>query len=177
MNICVFCGSGKGTNPHYTGAARSLGKLFAGNNITLIYGGGNVGLMGVVADAVMENGGKVIGIIPDFLMKREVGHRGITQLEVVHSMHERKKRMADLAEGFIALPGGWGTLEELAEILTWRQLGLIDDPVAILNTEKFFDPLLQQMQKMTDDGFLRQGWMDVLHVSESPEQLLSYFIR
>jgi uncharacterized protein (TIGR00730 family) len=133
--------------------------------------------MGVVADAVMDNGGKVIGIIPDFLMKREVGHRGITQLEVVQSMHERKKRMADLAQGFIALPGGWGTLEELAEILTWRQLGLINDPIAILNTEKFFDPLLEQMQKMTDDGFLRSGWMDVLHVSDSPEQLLSYFIR
>jgi uncharacterized protein (TIGR00730 family) len=177
MNICVFCGSSKGTNPLYTDAAKSLGKLFAGNNITLIYGGGNVGLMGVVADAVMDNGGKVIGIIPDFLMKREVGHRGITQLEVVQSMHERKKRMADLAQGFIALPGGWGTLEELAEILTWRQLGLINDPIAILNTEKFFDPLLEQMQKMTDDGFLRSGWMDVLHVSDSPEQLLSYFIR
>jgi uncharacterized protein (TIGR00730 family) len=177
MNICVFCGSSKGTNPRYADAAITLGKLFAQQNITLIYGGGKVGLMGVVADAVMQHGGKVIGIIPDFLMKREVGHRGITQLEVVDSMHERKKRMADLADGFIALPGGWGTLEELAEILTWRQLTLINDPVAILNTEKFFDPLLEQMNRMTTDGFLRPGWMDTLHVSESPEQLLTYFIR
>ena len=177
MNICVFCGSSKGTNPRYADAAASLGKLFAQQNITLVYGGGNVGLMGIVADAVMDHGGKVIGIIPDFLMKREVGHRGITQLEVVASMHERKQRMADLADGFIALPGGWGTLEELAEILTWRQLTLIKDPVALLNTDKFFDPLLAQMHRMTDDGFLREGWTNVLHVSDSPEQLLTYFIR
>jgi uncharacterized protein (TIGR00730 family) len=176
MNICVFCGSSKGTTPVYIEAAKNLGKLLAEKKITLVYGGGNVGLMGVIADAVIEHEGKVIGIIPEFLMRREVGHRGITQLEVVQSMHERKKRMADLADGFIAMPGGWGTLEELAEILTWRQLTLIDQPVGILNTAGFFDPLLQQMHKMTDEGFLKHGWLDTLHVAETPSQLLEYFV-
>jgi uncharacterized protein (TIGR00730 family) len=133
--------------------------------------------MGIVADAVMAEGGEVIGIIPDFLVKREVAHRGITRLEIVESMHQRKQRMASLADGFLALPGGWGTLEELAEILTWRQLGLIEQPIVILNINHFFDPLLAQMREMAEDGFLRPAYLNVLKVASSPEEALSVLYR
>jgi len=173
MNICVFCGSGTGRNPVYAEAARALGKLMVQNHSTLIYGGGNIGLMGIVADAVMADGGKVIGVIPDFLMQKEVGHKGLTQLEVVGSMHERKRRMADLANAFVALPGGWGTLDELAEILTWRQLGLVKAPVAILNTNHYFDTLLKQMEVMVTEGFLSSQNLADLLVTETPETLLA----
>jgi uncharacterized protein (TIGR00730 family) len=173
MNICVFCGSSTGVNRVYAEAARELGYLLATQGHQLIYGGGNVGLMGVLADAVLQQQGKVIGIIPGFLLDREVGHRNLTQLEVVTSMHERKKRMADLAEAFIALPGGWGTLEELAEILTWRQLNLIAHPVGLLNINGFFTPLLDQMQFMVEEGFLRKENLELLKVENSPEKLLS----
>jgi uncharacterized protein (TIGR00730 family) len=175
MNVCVFCGSSTGINPAYAEAARSLGGLLARNKMRLIYGGGNVGLMGIVADAVMAGGGEVIGIIPDFLLKREVGHRGITSLEVVETMHERKKRMADLADAFIALPGGWGTMEELTEVLTWRQLGLIKQPVGIINVNNFFDPLLDQLRKMVQEEFVRPAYLNVLLVESSPEKLLTAF--
>jgi uncharacterized protein (TIGR00730 family) len=141
--------------------------------IRLIYGGGNVGLMGIVADSVLASQGEVIGVIPDFLMKREVGHTGITRLEVVESMHLRKKRMADLADAFIALPGGWGTMEELCEVLTWRQLGLIQQPVAILNVNNFFDPLLEQLRKMIQEGYVKPEYLTVLQVETSPEKLLA----
>lgn len=162
-----------GRNPIYADAARTLGRLMAQHQSTLIYGGGNIGLMGTVADAVMAGGGKVIGVIPDFLMQKEVGHKGLTQLEVVGSMHERKRRMADLADAFVALPGGWGTLDELAEILTWRQLGLVKAPVAILNTNHYFDTLLKQMEVMVIEGFLSaQNFADVL-VADTPETLLT----
>jgi hypothetical protein len=172
MNICVFCGSSLGLNPVFEAAAKELGKLMAAQGHTLVYGGGNIGLMGAVADAVMEHGGEVIGVIPDFLLQREVGHRGVSRLEVVNSMHERKKRMADLSHAFIAMPGGWGTLDELAEILTWRQLNLIQQPIALLNTADFFVPLLQQMRHMVDAGFLRESNLDFLMVESSPEKLL-----
>lgn len=173
MNICVFCGSSIGNNPIYKEAARHLGQLMAESSHNLVYGGGNVGLMGVVADSVMEHNGKVIGVIPDFLLRREVGHRGISELEVVSSMHERKKRMADLADAFIAMPGGWGTLDELAEILTWKQLELIHQPIGLLNTRHFFNPLLDQMRLMVSAGFLRQENLDFLKVEETAEKLLS----
>ena len=176
MNICVFCGSATGVNPIYRKAAVDLGKALAQHSITLIYGGGNVGLMGIVADSVMQHGGKVIGVIPDFLLKREVGHRGITELVIVDSMHERKKKMADLADGFIALPGGWGTLEELAEVLTWRQLQLINNPVAILNVNNFYDALLSQMRHMTEEGFLQSRWLDIVKVETTAEKLISCFV-
>jgi uncharacterized protein (TIGR00730 family) len=127
--------------------------------------------MGVVANAVMDAGGKVTGVIPRFLLDREVGHRGITSLEVVDSMHERKMRMAQLADAFVALPGGWGTLEELCEILTWKQLTLINQPVAVLNTAHFFDPLLDQMRLMVREGFLRSENLDLLQVVNSPEDI------
>lgn len=176
MNVCVFCGSGTGLNPVYSETARKLGKLLANSSIRLIYGGGNIGLMGVIADAVMEGGGKVSGVIPEFLLRKEVGHRGITDLEVVESMHQRKQRMADLADAFVAIPGGWGTLEEIAEILTWKQLGLISQPVILLNTNHFFDPLLDQMRLMVKEGFLRSGYFNLLQVENSPEGILSLLV-
>jgi hypothetical protein len=173
MNVCVFCGSGIGNNPIYAEAAAELGSLLAKNSYKLIYGGGNVGLMGVVADAVMRNGGEVIGVIPDFLLKREVGHRGITDLEIVESMHQRKKRMADLSNAFVAMPGGWGTLEELAEILTWKQLELIKQPVVMLNINNFFDPLLEQMRKMIQEGFLKIDYYKHLKIVNTPAEIFS----
>jgi uncharacterized protein (TIGR00730 family) len=173
MNVCVFCGSSTGVNPVYAEAAKALGMLLARDSITLVYGGGNVGLMGIVADAVMQANGEVIGVIPDFLLKREVGHRGITSLEVVESMHERKKRMADLADAFIALPGGWGTMEELTEVLTWRQLGLVNKAVFILNINNFFDPLLQQLGKMVSEGFVRPEYQKYLQVETSVTTLVA----
>lgn len=176
MNICVFCGSSKGHNSIYSDAAKELGALFAIQQHTLIYGGGNIGLMGILADSILSKGGRVIGIIPDFLMQKEVGHTGLTELEIVHSMHERKKRMADLADVFIVLPGGWGTLDETAEILTWRQLCLIQQPLGILNINGFFDPLLQQMRLMVNEGFLNSANLNSVKVSSSPEKLLSQLI-
>jgi hypothetical protein len=173
MNICVFCGSSAGENPLFAQAAEDLGRLLAFRGDGLVYGGGNIGLMGILADAVMSHHGRVTGVIPEFLLQREVGHRGLTSLEVVSSMHMRKKRMADLSDAFMAIPGGWGTLEELAEILTWRQLGLIRQPVGLLNTHHFFDPLLEQMRIMVREGFLKANQMDQLHVETSADKLLS----
>lgn len=172
-SICIFCGSSTGVNPLYSAAARELGRTLARAKVSLIYGGGKVGLMGVLADEVLAHGGEVVGVIPDFLYQWEVGHKGVTRLEIVQTMHERKKRMADLADGFVAMPGGWGTLDELAEILTWRQLGLIHQPVGVLNTNSFFSPLLDQFQRMTTDGFLKETAAQTLLVSESPEQLVT----
>jgi uncharacterized protein (TIGR00730 family) len=176
MNICVFCGSSIGIDSVYANSAKDLGKLMAQQGHTLVYGGGNVGLMGIIADAVLENGGQVVGVIPDFLMQREVGHYGLTTLEIVPSMHERKKRMADLSHAFIAMPGGWGTLDEIAEILTWKQLGLIDQPVGILNTNGFFDTLISQMKLMVREGFLKPANMESVKISASPTDLLYQII-
>lgn len=173
MNICVFCGSSTGSHPIYKEAAQELGTLIGSSNHSLVYGGGNVGLMGIVADATMASGGKVIGVIPEFLQRREVAHHGLTQLEVVDTMHQRKQRMAEMTDVFIAMPGGWGTLDELAEILTWRQLGLIQCPIGILNTNSFFDHLLEQMRLMTQQGFLGNASLEVLNVSPTPKQLLT----
>jgi len=174
MNVCVFCGSARGRKPVYADVAEKLGRLFADASIQLVYGGGNIGLMGIVADAVMTHGGAVTGVIPSFLLEREVGHRGITHLEVVESMHQRKQRMADLADAFVALPGGWGTLEELCEILTWKQLRLISQPVVLLNSHHFFDPLLDQMRLMVNDGFLSADTFSLLRVEDTPEGVLSF---
>jgi uncharacterized protein (TIGR00730 family) len=172
-SVCVFCGSSVGTDEVFASAAKELGRLLAKNNCTLIYGGGKVGLMGIVADEVIRNSGKVVGVIPDFLYKREVGHDGLTQLEIVGSMHQRKKRMADLSDAFIAMPGGWGTLDELAEILTWRQLGLVTGQIGLLNTASFFNPLISQLQHMTTKGFVSEANSKTLLVAEEPLQLLT----
>jgi uncharacterized protein (TIGR00730 family) len=173
MNVCVFCGSSFGLNPVYVKSAGALADILSGRGCTLVYGGGNVGIMGVVADRMIANGSRVIGIIPQFLVNREVGHTGISTLEVVPGMHERKKRMADLSKAFIAFPGGMGTLEEIAEILTWKQLGLIDAPVGLLNINHFFDPLIAQLNLMMAEGFLRPENLDELRISENPDELLT----
>jgi len=175
-NICVFCGSSTGNGPEFASAARRLGKLIAKQNKTLIYGGGNIGLMGIVADTVMKEGGSVIGVIPDFLLKREVGHLGLTELIVVKSMHERKQKMASLADAFIAMPGGFGTLEEVAEIVTWVQLEIIHKPVALLNVEGYFDHLLAQLDVMASNGFTSKKHRTILKSAHTPDALLDLLL-
>jgi len=173
MNICVFCGSSSGNDAVYSNAAKELAACLVKTKSSLIYGGAKIGLMGILADEVIARGGIVTGVIPEFLVNLEVGHTGITQLEIVSTMHERKRRMAELADAFIAMPGGWGTLDELAEILTWKQLKLIHEPVGLLNVNSFFASLLSQMSKMTDEGFLRPENLEEIKVSDNPQHLLT----
>ena len=149
--LCVYCGSNAGNNPVYAEQARVLGRTMAEQGLALVYGGGNVGLMGIVADAVLEHGGEVIGVIPQQLVDWEVAHRGVTRLEVVDSMHTRKQRMFELSDGFIALPGGFGTMDEMFEMLTWRQLGIGDKPCAFLDVEGFYTPLMGMIDRMLDE--------------------------
>ena len=152
--LCVYCGSNAGNNPVYAEQARVLGRTMAEQGLALVYGGGNVGLMGIVADAVLEHGGEVIGVIPQQLVDWEVAHRGVTRLEVVDSMHTRKQRMFELSDGFIALPGGFGTLDEMFEMLTWRQLGLGKKPCAFLDVQGFWQPLMTMLDSMVRERFL-----------------------
>ena len=154
--ICVFCGSNLGTNLAYGDAAVILGRLLVEREIELVYGGGNIGLMGVLADAVLQAHGRVIGVIPESLMVREVGHAGLTDLRIVKSMHERKALMSDLSDGFIALPGGFGTFEEFCEVVTWSQLGIQSKPCGLLNLEGYYDPLLALFDRAVSEGFLRE---------------------
>ncbi|MCB0841905.1 MAG: TIGR00730 family Rossman fold protein [Bacteroidetes bacterium] len=171
-NLCVFCGSNAGADPIYTQAAQELGKLMAERDMTLVYGGGNVGLMGVIADECLNHGGKVIGVIPNFLQDKEVGHDGLTKMIVVKTMHERKQIMADLSDGFVAMPGGFGTMDELCEILTWSQLGLHSNPIGLLNINGYYDHLKILFDHMVDQRFLHpQNRATVLSHSK-PEQLL-----
>lgn len=172
-HICVFCGSNAGHNPVYTQAAVELGQLMASRNIGLVYGGGNVGLMGIIADACLEAGGKVTGVIPEFLLAKEVGHTGLTEMIVVKTMHERKQRMADLSEGFIAMPGGFGTLDELCEILTWAQLGLHGFPIGLLNVNHYFQPLVNMFDHMAEERFLHPQNRSMVLLHDRPEELLS----
>lgn len=176
--ICVFCGASPGKHPAYAHAADVLGRLLAVRGIGLVYGGGNVGLMGVVANACMAAGGHVTGIIPDALVGKEVEgepveHRSISRLEVVESMHVRKARMAELSDGFIAMPGGFGTFEELFEVLTWAQLGFHHKPVGLLNVEAYFEPLLGLCDQAVSEGFLRQDSRDLLMADTHAEDLLA----
>lgn len=173
MNVCVFCGSSFGTNPSYGNAARELARVLCQFKCTLIYGGGNVGLMGVLADEMLRNDARVVGIIPDFLVQREVSHHGLSELKVVSGMHERKKCMAELADVFIAMAGGMGTIDELAEILTWKQLGLIESPVGLLNTDHYFDHLILQLHKMQDEGFITRKSLDGIKIAAYPEELIT----
>jgi uncharacterized protein (TIGR00730 family) len=156
QRLCVFCGSSMGYRPEYRSAAVTLGEIFVERGIELVYGGGNIGLMGVVADTVLAHGGHVIGVIPESLMALEVGHHGLTELRIVGSMHERKALMSDLSDGFIALPGGFGTLEEFCEVVTWSQLGIQSKPCALLNVENYFAPLLELFDQSVREGFLRE---------------------
>jgi uncharacterized protein (TIGR00730 family) len=153
--ICVFCGSSSGSRPEYRAAAEELGAELVRRNIGLVYGGGNVGLMGVIADTVLNAGGEVVGVIPQNLIALEVGHNGLTNLHVVRSMHERKALMADLADAFIALPGGFGTFEEFCEIVTWSQLGLHAKPCGILNVRGYYSPLLAMFDHAVQERFLK----------------------
>ena len=161
-SVCVFCGSSMGFNSIFKDAAHELGEILAKENIRLVYGGGSIGLMGILADAVLENGGEVVGIIPQFLYDKEVGHDGNTELIIVDSMHERKQKMAELAHGFIAMPGGIGTMEELFEIFTWSQLDLIKKPIALYNVDHFYDELLQFFNKMVEEGFIKKCTVNTL---------------
>jgi hypothetical protein len=154
-NITVFCGSSSGFRPEYAEAAVNLARRLVERNIGLVYGGGNIGLMGIIADEVMRGGGRVVGIIPDSLFKKEVGNREVTELRVVGSMHERKAMMAELADGFIAMPGGIGTFEEFFEILTWAQLGFHEKPCGLLNVADYYDGLLSLCDNAVSEGFLR----------------------
>lgn len=172
-HLCVFCGSNAGHNPVYTQAAVELGQLMASRNIGLVYGGGNVGLMGIIADACLEAGGKVTGVIPEFLLAKEVGHTGLTEMIVVKTMHERKQRMADLSEGFIAMPGGFGTLDELCEILTWAQLGLHGFPIGLLNVNHYFQPLVNMFDHMAEERFLHPQNRSMVLLHDRPEELLA----
>ncbi len=171
-SITVFCGSSSGFRPEYAEAAKELGRNLVERNIRLIYGGGAVGLMGIIADEVMKNGGEVIGIIPEALDKKEVAHRQITELRVVNSMHERKAMMADLADGFIAMPGGIGTFEEFFEILTWAQLGFHHKPCAILNVANYYDGLLSLCDNAVNEGFLRKQHSGLILVDSDSVKLL-----
>ncbi len=171
-SLCVYCGSSVGNDPRYVEIAQEVGKLLAANDIRLVYGGGNVGLMGVVADAVMANGGSVLGVIPVGLFATEQGHRGITELVEVASMHERKALMAAESDAFLALPGGLGTLEELAEILTWAQLGIHDYPVGVLDVDGFWQPVVEFLDGAVSAGFMRPANRSLLRVIDRVEDIL-----
>jgi hypothetical protein len=170
--ICVFCGSSDGNNPIYNQTAKALGKLLAENNITLVYGGGNIGTMGAIANSVLEHKGEVIGIIPDTMVEREWAHTTITKLHVVKSMHERKALMAELSDGFIALPGGFGTFEELCEVITWSKLGFLSKPIGVLNVNDFYSSLLTLFLHGFKEGFIKEEYLDHVIVSENMEHLL-----
>ncbi|HWX54419.1 MAG TPA: TIGR00730 family Rossman fold protein [Verrucomicrobiae bacterium] len=170
--VCVFCGSTPGARPAYAEAAQRLGRLLAERKISMVFGGGRVGLMGIAADAVLSQGGEVIGVIPDSLERREIGHHGVTKLHVVESMHQRKALMADLSDAFIALPGGYGTLEEFAEIVTWSQLGIQSKPCGLLNVDGYWNGLLEFLDHAVTEQFLRPENRKLVLVAETPEQML-----
>ena len=170
--VAVFCGSNAGKSPGYRQAAEKLADLFLERGIGLVYGGGNVGLMGIIADRMLAGGGEVLGVIPKSLEEREVAHHGITELTVVETMHQRKQLMYDLADAVIAMPGGIGTLDELFESWTWNQLGYLNEPCGLLDVEGYYQPLVQMLDRMVDEGFLRAEQRDMLKVDEDPSTLL-----
>jgi len=171
--VCVYCGSSSGASPVYAEAAQAFGNALVAANLGLVYGGGKVGLMGVIADTVMAAGGRVTGVIPELLLNKEVGHEGLTQLHVVPDMHQRKKMMADLSDAFVALPGGAGTLEELFEVYTWAQLGYHHKPVALLNIGGFYDPLIALLEHTVREGFMRRTYLDLLQIDSDPAALIA----
>lgn len=175
-SICVFCGSRNGGKEIYSRDARKLGQLLAERRIQLIYGGSRLGLMGSVADAALDSQGDVIGVIPELLVEKEVAHSQLTHLEIVGSMHARKQKMYDLSDGFIALPGGFGTLDELCEVLTWGQLQVHHKPTALLNTAGFYNPLLEHLNHGRLEGFISPQTLDGLIVEETPEALLERLV-
>ncbi|MGY1520000.1 LOG family protein [Luteimonas sp. A482] len=173
-SICVYCGSNAGSKPVYTERAMAMGDRIAREGLQLVYGGGNVGLMGIVADAVLQGGGEVVGVIPEQLVNWEVAHKGVTRLEVVGSMHERKMRMFDLSDGFVALPGGFGTLDEMFEMLTWRQLGIGNKPCAFLDIDGFYGPLIGMVDRMVEERFLHPAQREDLWHGDDIDAMLAW---
>ena len=171
--LCVFCGAHSGRDGRFRDVAAQASRAIVSAGYGIVYGGGRVGLMGAIADAALEAGGEVVGVIPEALATEEVAHNGITQLHVVQSMHERKALMADLSDGFIALPGGFGTMDEFHEIVTWRQLGIHDKPIGLLNVDGYYDDLLALYERMERDGFLRPQTRALLSVAPAIEELLA----
>ncbi len=174
QSLCVFCGSRAGFQDQFRAEAYALGSILAKRNVKLIYGGGKVGLMGILADSVLEHGGEVIGVIPSGLVSKEVAHFGVTELKVVNNMHERKELMYKLSNGFVALPGGFGTLDEFCEIFTWFQLGIHHKPIGFLNTNGFFDSLLNHFQFSVDQGFVDQSLLDTIKVYHQASGINSF---
>jgi uncharacterized protein (TIGR00730 family) len=172
MKIAVVCGSSAGNDPSYINEAKKLGEFFAKNGIDLVYGGGKVGLMGAIANAVLEHGGKAFGVIPKYLLEKEIAHTGLTQLFVVADMHERKAKMASMADAFVALPGGAGTLEEIFEAWTWAQLGHHSKPCAFYNSNGFYLHLLAMITNMKDSGFLSEEYSEMLILADNPKELV-----
>lgn len=172
FTLCVYCGSRLGDDPAHAHAARAVGREIAQRGWQLVYGGGNVGLMGIVADATLAGGAPVIGVIPRSLMEREVGHPGLSELHVVETMHQRKQGMAERADAFLALPGGIGTFEELFEVWTWRQLGYHDQPIGLLNVGGYYNALVAFMQQTVDAGFVSDGTRAMLEIGDEPSALL-----
>jgi uncharacterized protein (TIGR00730 family) len=177
MRICVYCGSSAGWRTEHSGAARELGRTLARRGIGLVNGGGRVGLMGATADGVLELGGEAIGVIPRALMDRELGHEGMTALHVVETMHDRKALMAELSDGFVALPGGIGTLEELFEAWTWAGLGIHAKPVGVLDVGGYWDPLLEMADRMVSEGYLPRHLREALLVAREPDALIDAFLN
>jgi uncharacterized protein (TIGR00730 family) len=175
--VCVFCGASSGRRPVYAEAARAFGEALARRGLGLVYGGGRVGLMGAVADGALAAGGNVVGVIPQELVDRELAHAGVTRLDVVGSLHERKARMAELADAFVALPGGFGTLDELMEQLTWSQLGLHAKPVGLLDVDDYWRPLIALARHATEEGFVREADLAAIAVSEDGDALIDRLER
>jgi uncharacterized protein (TIGR00730 family) len=175
--VCIFCGSSSGKRPMYAEAAGEMGRVLANAGITLVYGGGRVGLMGAIADGALAAGGDVIGVMPKALVDREIAHQGLSHLHVVESMHARKALMAELSDAFIALPGGAGTFEELFEQWTWAQLGQHDKPCGLLNIAGYFDQLLAMANHMSEEGFMKKEYLDMLVVASAPEAMLCGFAQ
>ncbi len=171
-SICVFCGSSDQSRPVYTKVAQALGRNMAARGLTLVYGGGGTGLMGAVATGALEAGGQVIGVLPRFFYQPHLAQSNLTRLEIVENMHQRKARMAELAEAFVALPGGFGTLEEFFEVLTWSQIGLHQKPIGLLDTESYFGPLLQMIEHANREGFIHREHRELITVSKDPDRLL-----
>ena len=177
QSVCLFCGSNRGVQPEYASAAHAFGTALAEQGLTLVYGAGNIGLMGVAADAALAAGGKVIGVIPEFLKDKEVAHLGLSELHVTSTMHERKALMAELSDAFVALPGGFGTFDELFEILTWAQLSVHNKPVGLLNVAGFFQPLMEMVRHAVNQGFAPEHNLDLFALANDVPALLAHLHR
>ncbi|SAK54885.1 LOG family protein [Caballeronia catudaia] len=171
--VCVYCGSATGARPVYAEAAKAFGRALVENNLALVYGGGRVGLMGLIADEVLAAGGRAVGVIPELLVAKEVGHTDLTELHVVPDMHERKKMMADLSDAFVAMPGGVGTFEEFFEVYTWAQLGYHQKPVGLLDVNGYFDPLMAMLRHTVEEGFMRAPLLDMIQVAAEPDAMIA----